>query len=61
VLLDLRIRANVLAGIHQIAFGSLIVAFLLFEPRGLAEIWRRIRSAAADWPFRYRSVDRSAR
>ena len=61
VLLDLRIRANVLAGIHQIAFGSLIVAFLLFEPRGLAEIWRRICSAAADWPFRYRSVDRSAR
>jgi branched-chain amino acid transport system permease protein len=61
LLLDLRIRANVLAGIHQIAFGSLIVAFLLFEPRGLAEIWRRIRSAAADWPFRYRSVDRSAR
>jgi len=61
LLLDLRIRANVLAGIHQIAFGTLIVAFLLFEPRGLAEIWRRIRSAAADWPFRYRSVSRSAR
>jgi branched-chain amino acid transport system permease protein len=61
LLLDLRIRANILAGIHQIAFGTLIVAFLLFEPRGLAEIWRRMRSAAADWPFRYRSVSRSAR
>ena len=61
LMIDLRIQANVLAGIHQIAFGSLIVAFLLFEPRGLAEIWHRIGSAAADWPFRYRSVNRSAR
>jgi branched-chain amino acid transport system permease protein len=60
-LLDFRIRPNVLAGIHQIAFGLLIVGFLLFEPRGLAEIWRRIRSAASDWPFRYRSVSRSTR
>ena len=61
LLLDLRIRPNILAGIHQIAFGSLIVAFLLFEPRGLAEIWHRLRSAAADWPFRYRNASRSAR
>lgn len=61
LLLDLKIRPNVIAGVHQIAFGSLIVAFLLFEPRGLAEIWRRMRSAVADWPFRYRSVDRSTR
>jgi branched-chain amino acid transport system permease protein len=59
--LDLKIRANVLAGIHEIAFGGLIVTFLLFEPRGLAEIWRRIQSAAADWPFRYRSASRSTR
>jgi branched-chain amino acid transport system permease protein len=59
--LDLRLRANVLAGIHQIVFGGLIVAFLLFEPRGLAEIWRRVRSAAADWPFRYRDASRSTR
>jgi branched-chain amino acid transport system permease protein len=61
LLLDLTIRANVLAGIHQIAFGGLIVTFLLFEPRGLAEIWRRVRSAAADWPFRYRSASGSMR
>lgn len=59
--LDFKIAASQLAGIHQVAFGVLIVTFILFEPRGLAEIWRRVRSAAADWPFRYRSVDRSAR
>jgi branched-chain amino acid transport system permease protein len=61
LVLDLRIRPNMLAGIHQIAFGGLIVAFLLFEPRGLAEIWRRVRSAVADWPFRYRSAGRNMR
>ena len=47
LLLDFRIRANMLAGIHQIVFGTLIVAFLLFEPRGLAEIWRRIARGVA--------------
>jgi branched-chain amino acid transport system permease protein len=61
VLVDFHLAANVLAGIHQIAFGLLIVGFLLFEPRGLAELWRRFRSAAADWPFRYRAVSRGGR
>ena len=60
-LVDLKIRASNLAGVHQIAFGALIVAFLLFEPRGLAEIWRRMSAAVADWPFRYRSATRSSR
>jgi branched-chain amino acid transport system permease protein len=60
-LVDFRLAANVLAGIHQIVFGLLIVGFLLFEPRGLAELWRRFRSAAADWPFRYRAVSRGGR
>jgi branched-chain amino acid transport system permease protein len=61
LMLNLRIPPSVLAGIHQIAFGGLIVAFLLFEPRGLAEVWRRVRSAAADWPFRYRTASRGTR
>jgi branched-chain amino acid transport system permease protein len=61
VALDLQIRANVLAGIHQIVFGGLIVAFLLFEPRGLAEVWHRVRSAIIDWPFRYRAAQRGMR
>jgi branched-chain amino acid transport system permease protein len=59
--LDLQLAANVLAGIHQIVFGLMIVGFLLFEPRGLAEIWRRIIATAADWPFRYRSINRDGR
>jgi branched-chain amino acid transport system permease protein len=60
-LVEFRLAANVLAGIHQIVFGLLIVGFLLFEPRGLAELWRRFRSAAADWPFRYRAVSGGGR
>ena len=61
VIADLKFRPNILAGIHQIVFGTLIVAFLLFEPRGLAEIWRRVRVAVSNWPFQYRSVSRTAR
>jgi branched-chain amino acid transport system permease protein len=58
---DLKFRPNILAGIHQIVFGTLIVAFLLFEPRGLAEIWRRVRVAVSNWPFQFRSASRAAR
>jgi branched-chain amino acid transport system permease protein len=59
--LHLQIRANMLAGIHQIVFGGLIVGFLLFEPRGLAEVWHRLRVAATGWPFGYRSLQRGMR
>ena len=58
--LQFPVRANVLAGIHQTVFGLLIVLFLLFEPRGLAELWYRVRAAVAGWPFRYRSARRGA-
>jgi branched-chain amino acid transport system permease protein len=41
-----------LAPVRTIAFGALIVGFLVFEPHGLAEIWRRIRRFFHLWPFR---------
>jgi branched-chain amino acid transport system permease protein len=44
--------AVLLAPVREIVFGLLIVGFLLFEPHGLAEIWRRIREIARLWPFR---------
>lgn len=34
-------------------FGLLIIVFLILEPLGLAEIWRRIRTFFELWPFRY--------
>ncbi len=37
----------------EVVFGGLIVLFLIFEPRGLAEIWRRIKAFFLLWPFSY--------
>lgn len=38
---------------EQIMYGVLIVAFLLFEPRGLFGIWHRIRTYWKGFPFSY--------
>ena len=37
-------------------YGVIIIAFLLVEPLGLAEIWRRIRDYFMLWPFRYKPL-----
>ena len=37
----------------DVIFGALIVLFLIFEPLGLAEIWRRIKTFFLLWPFSY--------
>jgi len=39
--------------LREIAFGAAIVLFILLEPRGLAEVWRIIRSNFRLWPFSY--------
>lgn len=41
-----------LGAVRAIIFGMLIVGFLIFEPNGLAEMWRRTRRFFALWPFR---------
>ena len=38
---------------EQVMYGVLIVAFLLFEPRGLFGIWHRIRTYWKSFPFSY--------
>ena len=43
---------QVLSPVRTIVFGVLIVGFLILEPHGLAEIWRRIRRFFHLWPFR---------
>ena len=51
----LPISANatlILSPVRTIVFGALIVGFLVFEPHGLAEIWRRVRRFFHLWPFR---------
>jgi branched-chain amino acid transport system permease protein len=39
--------------LNQALFGLLIVAFLLFEPRGLAAVWLRLKAYFKTWPFSY--------
>lgn len=39
--------------LKEFIFGLAIVLFILFEPRGLAEVWRIARSNFRLWPFSY--------
>ncbi len=43
---------SLLSPIRTIAFGALIMLFLVFEPQGLAEIVQRIRRFFHLWPFK---------
>jgi len=42
----------IMSPLRGVVFGALIVGFLIFEPHGLAEMWRRIRRFFHLWPFR---------
>jgi branched-chain amino acid transport system permease protein len=39
--------------IQQLIFGLTIVLFLVFEPRGLARVWQRVKDYFRLWPFRH--------
>ena len=41
-----------LSPVRTVVFGLLIIGFLVFEPHGLAEMWRRVRRFFHLWPFR---------
>ncbi|PJO35500.1 branched-chain amino acid ABC transporter permease [Delftia acidovorans] len=41
-----------LSPVRTMVFGLLIIVFLVFEPQGLAEMWRRLRRFFHLWPFR---------
>jgi len=42
-----------IAPLREFVFGLTIVLFIIFEPKGLAEIWRIVRSSFRLWPFSY--------
>jgi branched-chain amino acid transport system permease protein len=44
---------DVATALRPLSFGLVIVLFLMFEPRGMANWWRIIRSYFKLWPFRY--------
>ena len=44
---------DVATAFRPLSFGLVIVLFLMFEPRGIANWWRIIRNYFKLWPFRY--------
>lgn len=42
-----------LAAFQELAFGAIIIFFLIFEPGGLAHIWSNIKNYFKLWPFSY--------
>ncbi len=44
---------NLATALRPFTFGLVIVLFLMFEPRGIANWWRIVRSYTKLWPFRY--------
>ncbi len=44
---------NLSTALRPFTFGLVIVLFLMFEPRGIANWWRIVKSYTKLWPFRY--------
>ncbi|MCG6929410.1 MAG: branched-chain amino acid ABC transporter permease [Desulfofustis sp.] len=44
---------NLTTALRPLSFGLVIVLFLMFEPRGIANWWRIFKSYVKLWPFRY--------
>ncbi len=44
---------NLATALRPLTFGLVIVLFLMFEPRGIANWWRIVKSYTKLWPFRY--------
>ncbi|MCU1806669.1 branched-chain amino acid ABC transporter permease [Cytobacillus firmus] len=43
----------VLIGLKEVVFGLVIILFLIYEPQGLAKIWKNIKDYFKLWPFSY--------
>lgn len=47
------IDAGQIENLQKMAFGALIIVFLVKEPEGLARLWQKFRERARLWPLRY--------
>jgi len=45
--------AITIAPLREFIYGLIIILFIIFEPKGLAEVWRIVRSSFRLWPFSY--------
>jgi branched-chain amino acid transport system permease protein len=48
-----RLSSGFSVGLAPIIFGSVIILFLVFEPRGLAHRWNLFKASYRLWPFSY--------
>ncbi|MFH1489856.1 MAG: branched-chain amino acid ABC transporter permease [Pseudomonadota bacterium] len=46
-----------LFAVKYASFGLIMIIFLVFEPRGLVGIWKRIQNYFILWPFKHRNVE----
>jgi len=44
---------GLIASARDIVFGLAVIAFLMYEPQGLARIWLRLQSFWRLWPYAY--------
>ncbi len=47
------IDAGQIENLQKMAFGTLIIIFLIKEPEGLARLWQRFREHTRRWPLRH--------
>jgi branched-chain amino acid transport system permease protein len=47
------VDASVISAVEQVIFGMMIIAFLIFEPLGLARLWQLTKERLRLWPFRH--------
>jgi branched-chain amino acid transport system permease protein len=44
---------NHFSGLRELVFGLVIILFLIYEPDGLAKMWRNLKDYFKLWPFSY--------
>jgi branched-chain amino acid transport system permease protein len=42
-----------LSGLKEVIFGAVIILFLIYEPEGIAKMWKNIKDYFKLWPFSY--------
>ena len=47
------VDASVISAFEQVIFGVMIIAFLIYEPLGLARLWQLTKERLRLWPFRH--------
>jgi branched-chain amino acid transport system permease protein len=47
------VDATVISAVEQVLFGVMIISFLIFEPLGLAQLWKMTKERLRLWPFKH--------